>query len=114
MWSDFEVESPVLLRDYSDPGVESDSDLDADEMAYQRCQALKSEKQRLACWYTSALAEHASYLEINRSRATGSVVYRDQDRKQKLRAAEKAYSKVPREPSLKKIQPAIQLQQHST
>ncbi|KAG0271384.1 major facilitator super transporter protein [Linnemannia exigua] len=93
MWSDFEVESSILLKDYKDPGLDSDSDLDADDTAHKVCKAQKSEKQRLGCWYTLALAEHASFLEMHPSRATGSIVYGDQDRAQKLRAAEKAYSK---------------------
>ena len=94
MWSDFEVESAVLLKDYKDPGVDMDSILDADEAANQTCESLKSEKQRLGCWYTLALAEHASFLEMRPSRSTGSIVYGDQERTQKLQAAEKAYSKV--------------------
>ncbi|KAF9124240.1 major facilitator super transporter protein [Mortierella sp. GBA39] len=87
MWSDFEVESAVLLKDYKDPGV------DTDEAANQRCKDLKSEKQRLGCWYTLALAEHASFLEMHPSRSIGSIVYGDQERAQKLQAAEMAYSK---------------------
>lgn len=94
MWSDFEVESAVLLKDYKDPGVDADSIPDADETANQRCKSLKSEKHRLGCWYTLALAEHASFLEMHPSRATGSIVYGSQERAQKLQAAEKAYSKV--------------------
>ncbi|OAQ25958.1 hypothetical protein K457DRAFT_116010 [Linnemannia elongata AG-77] len=93
MWSDFEIESTVLLKDYKDPGVDVDSILDADEAANQRCKNLKSEKQRLGCWYTLALAEHASFLEMHPSWSTGSIVYGDQERTQKLLAAEKAYSK---------------------
>lgn len=94
MWSDFEIESTVLLKDYKDPGVDVDSILDADEAANQRCKNLKSEKQRLGCWYTLALAEHASFLEMHPSWSTRSIVYGDQERAQKLLAAEKAYSKV--------------------
>ncbi|KAF8948075.1 major facilitator super transporter protein [Haplosporangium gracile] len=93
MWSDFEVESSVLLKNFKDPGVDTDSALEADEVAHQKCKSLKSEKQRLGCWYTLALAEHASFLEMHPSRATGFVVYGEQERAQKLKAAEKAYSK---------------------
>ncbi|KAF9134444.1 major facilitator super transporter protein [Mortierella sp. 14UC] len=93
MWSDFEVESSVLLKDYKDPGLDADSDLNADEITHKRCKAHTSERQRLGCWYTLALAEHASFLEMHPSRVTGSIVYGDQERSQKLRAAEMAYSK---------------------
>ncbi|KAK3820490.1 MAG: hypothetical protein J3R72DRAFT_33533 [Linnemannia gamsii] len=93
MWSDFEVESSILLKDYKDPDLDSDSSLDADATAHRRCEAQKSDKQRLGCWYTLALAEHASFLEMHPSRATGSIVYGDQERAQKLRVAEIAYSK---------------------
>ncbi|KAF9905265.1 major facilitator super transporter protein [Linnemannia zychae] len=93
MWSDFEVESSTLLKDYKDPGMQSDSDIDADKIAYEGCKALKSEKLRLGCWYTLALAEHASFLEMHPLRATGFIVYGDQERSQKLHAAEMAYSK---------------------
>ncbi|KAF9154738.1 major facilitator super transporter protein [Linnemannia schmuckeri] len=92
MWSDFEIESSVLLKDFKDPGVDTDSVLEADEVAHQKCKSLKSEKQRLGCWYTLALAEHASFLEMHPSRVTGSIVYGEQERAQKLKAAEKAYS----------------------
>jgi hypothetical protein len=94
MWPDFEVESSVLLRDYKDPGVDADSGLDTDETAHQTCMSLKSEKQKLGCWYTLALAEHASFLEMHPSRIAGNIVYKDQQRTQKLQAAEKAYSEV--------------------
>jgi hypothetical protein len=94
MWSDFEVESSTLLKDYKDLGMDSNSDFDTAEIAHERCKALKSEKQRLGCLYTLALAEHASFLEMHPSRATGPIVYGEQERSQKQQAAEKAYSKV--------------------
>lgn len=93
-WSDFEVESSVLLKDYKDPGVDTNSGLDTDETAHLTCMSLNSEKQRLGCWYTLALAEHASFLEMHPSRTTGNIVYSDKERAQKLQAARKAYSKV--------------------
>ncbi|KAG0289074.1 major facilitator super transporter protein [Linnemannia gamsii] len=92
-WPDFEVESSVLLKDYKDPGVDTDSGLDTDETAHLTCMSMKSEKQRLGCWYTLALAEHASFLEMHPSRTMGNIVYSDQERAQKLQEAKKAYSK---------------------
>ncbi|KAF9935119.1 major facilitator super transporter protein [Linnemannia zychae] len=93
MWSDFEVESANLLKDYKDPGLDLDSNADVDKDAFQLCKTLKSEKKRLGCWYTLALAEHASFLEMHPSRDTGFVVYGNHERVQKLKAAEEAYSK---------------------
>jgi len=93
MWSDFETESAKLLRDYQDL---TEDDGAAEDDSSKRCSA-GPEKQRLACWYTLALAEHASYLEMSDHgpRHGARVQYQQQsDRTRKFQAAERAYSKV--------------------
>ncbi|KAI8605279.1 hypothetical protein EDD21DRAFT_156427 [Dissophora ornata] len=91
MWSDFEVESAELLRDYVDPELDQEVSQDA-EQGIRRCSREKSQKQRLACWYTLALADHASFLEMGNTERTG-VHYQHSERTRKFQAADKAYSK---------------------
>ncbi|CAO3563846.1 unnamed protein product [Mortierella alpina] len=94
MWSDFETEAAVLLRDYKDPDLEPTQDeQDIVNNGPQRCSSAKSEKQRLACWYTLALAGHASFLEMSNTKAFHiSVVYQERDRQLQFLAAQQAYS----------------------
>ncbi|KAG0211693.1 major facilitator super transporter protein [Mortierella sp. GBA30] len=98
MWSDFETEGAVVLRDYKDPDLDlqmtEDEEQSTVEKLSQICSVAKSEKQRLACWYTLALAEHASFLEMSRSWENSvDIVYQERDRNLKFQAAEKAYLK---------------------
>ncbi|KAF9274682.1 major facilitator super transporter protein [Mortierella alpina] len=94
MWSDFETEAAILLRDYKDPDLEATlNEQDIVNNGPWRCSAAKSEKKRLACWYTLALAGHASFLEM--SGITGThigIVYQDQDLHLQFLAAQQAYS----------------------
>ena len=96
MWSDFETETAVLLRDYKDPDLETaQEEQDIAKNGSQRCSAAKSEKQRLACWYTFALAGHASVLEMSNTKGTlSSIVYQDRDRHLQFLAAQQAYTLV--------------------
>ncbi|GJJ70235.1 ethanolamine phosphate transferase 2 subunit G [Entomortierella parvispora] len=86
-WSDFETESMELLRDYQD-SIEGD-----DTVLSKKCSS-GPEKQRLACWYTLALAEHASYLEMTGHGSHNSTLvhYKQSDMTRKFHAAERAYS----------------------
>ncbi|KAF9089297.1 major facilitator super transporter protein [Mortierella sp. AD031] len=90
MWPDFEVESSILLKGYKDP--EADVIGEPNEIKYQSCKIQRTDNQKLRCWYRLALEEHASFLEMSRSRTAGTVVYNDQKRAQTLLAAERAYS----------------------
>ncbi|KAF9960041.1 major facilitator super transporter protein [Mortierella alpina] len=94
MWSDFDTETAVLLRDYKDPDLETaQEEQDIANNGSQRCSAAKSEKQRLTCWYTFALAGHASVLEMSNTKGTrSSIVYQDRDRHLQFLAAQQAYT----------------------
>ncbi|KAF9956063.1 major facilitator super transporter protein [Mortierella alpina] len=94
MWSDFETETAVLLEDYKDPDLETTQDeQDIVDSGPQRCSNAKSEKQRLACWYTLALAGHASFLEMGDTKGSHiSIVYQEHDRRLQFLAAQQAYS----------------------
>ncbi|KAF9924927.1 major facilitator super transporter protein [Mortierella alpina] len=94
MWSDFETEAPVLLGDYKDQDLETTRDeQDIANNGLRRCSAAKSEKQRLACWYTVALAGHASFLEMSDIKGTHiGIVYQERDRHLQFLAAQQAYS----------------------
>ncbi|KAI1311058.1 major facilitator super transporter protein [Mortierella claussenii] len=99
MWSDFEVESLELLKDYKDSGLDQEdiarSDDNADENdGIEACGQERTQKQRLACWFTLALAGHASFLEMSAYSGTGmNVIYQPQDRMSKFQSTDKAYSK---------------------
>ncbi|KAF9171773.1 major facilitator super transporter protein [Mortierella sp. AD011] len=72
MWSDFEVESSVLLKGYKfrdwAPGEEErEIEYKGEYRGLLRCSAEKSQKQVLSCLYSLALAEHASYVELSDS-----------------------------------------------
>ncbi|KAF9329254.1 major facilitator super transporter protein [Podila minutissima] len=87
-WSDFETEAAALLSTYSPIDEQGQ---DSDDHAFEACARMDSEKQRLSCWYTEALAAHASLLEMN---IEGSHIhYKDHDKVARFRAAEKSYSK---------------------
>ncbi|KAF9576070.1 major facilitator super transporter protein [Mortierella alpina] len=94
MWSDFEIETAVILRDYKDPDLEATQDeQDIVNDGSQRCSAAKSEKQRLTCWYTRALAGHASFLEMSGTKGSHiGIVYQERDRHLQFLAAQQAYS----------------------
>ncbi|KAF9106324.1 major facilitator super transporter protein [Mortierella sp. AM989] len=93
MWPDFEIEASALLEDYEDQDLDQDDNAkDSDDnRGLLGCSKEKSQKQRLACWYTLALADHASFVEM--SEPSGGVTYTTRDRSLKFRAAEKMYSK---------------------
>ncbi|KAG0052794.1 major facilitator super transporter protein [Gryganskiella cystojenkinii] len=94
MWSDFETESSELLRDYQDQAEDEVDEGSATERE-ERCSG-GTEKERLACWYRLALAEHASYLEMigqGRQHKGPKVIYQPQDVTRKFQAAERAYAK---------------------
>lgn len=67
-------------------------DQDSDDHAFETCAGMDSEKQRLSCWYTEALAAHASFLEMNK--ADSRIHYKDHDKAARFHAAERSYSKV--------------------
>ncbi|KAI9232514.1 MAG: hypothetical protein BYD32DRAFT_428183 [Podila humilis] len=87
-WSEFETEAVVLLSSYTPI---DNQDQDSDDHAFETCAGMDSEKQRLSCWYTEALAAHASFLEMNR--AGSRIHYKDHDKTASFRAAERSYSK---------------------
>ncbi|KAG0090757.1 major facilitator super transporter protein [Podila epicladia] len=87
-WSDFETEAAALLSTY--PPID-EQDQVSDEHAFETCARMDSEKQRLSCWYTEALAAHASLLEMNKEGVR--IHYKDHDKVARFRAAEKSYSK---------------------
>ncbi|KAF9354844.1 major facilitator super transporter protein [Mortierella sp. AD094] len=93
MWSDFEVESSTLLKDYKDLDLDlADETKDGDEdRGLLRCSKEKSQKQRLGCLYTLALADHASFVEMSES--ISEVAYTARDLNLKFQVAEKVYSK---------------------
>ncbi|KAF8976595.1 major facilitator super transporter protein [Entomortierella lignicola] len=93
MWSDFEVESSVLLKDYKSPDLDLQDDTDgrSEDRGLLRCSKEKSQNLRLACLYTLALAEHASFLEMSESKS--KISYSTQDYNLKYRTAENLYSK---------------------
>lgn len=93
MWPEFEVESSVLLKNYRDPDVDRDDSEVSEDASVLKCETQVTQKQRLSCWYTRALADHASFLEMSGDKTTG-VVYDKNERELKFQAAEMAYSKV--------------------
>ncbi|KAG0026490.1 major facilitator super transporter protein [Podila clonocystis] len=86
-WSDFETEASELLSSYSS----DDQDQDSDDHAFETCAGMDSEKLRLSCWYTEALAAHASLLEMEKGGSR--IQYKDHDKIARFRAAERCYSK---------------------
>ncbi|KAG0363885.1 major facilitator super transporter protein [Gamsiella multidivaricata] len=70
MWPDFETESSVLLKDFKNPDIEEETSEEFKRDA-QRCKNEGVQKQRLVCWYTLALAGHASVLERMRAMDRG-------------------------------------------
>ncbi|KAF9941236.1 major facilitator super transporter protein [Modicella reniformis] len=94
MWSDFEVESSLLLKDYRDAFVDQEATSAEDEVeqGVLRCASENSQEKRLACLYTLALADHASLLEMTGT-ATGNtaIIYQHADQILKFRATERAY-----------------------
>ncbi|KAF9996163.1 major facilitator super transporter protein [Entomortierella chlamydospora] len=96
MWSDFEVESSVLLKEYKFPGW--DPEEEGREIEYTdeyrgplRCSMEKSQKQVLACLYNLALTEHALYVELSDSFCALGVTTRILDLR--FRKAKNAYLK---------------------
>ncbi|KAF9430678.1 major facilitator super transporter protein, partial [Podila epigama] len=89
-WSDFEPEASIVLQAYKTMDDNAE-DQDSDEAAFQACAGLDSEKLRLGCWYTEALAAHTSFLEMQKS--SSGISYKSNDKNARFRAAEKSYSK---------------------
>lgn len=85
-----------MLKDYHDLFVDQDATSAEDEVerGVLRCTSEHPQKKRLACLYTFALADHASFLEMAgvTTKDTG-IVYQYVDQA-KFRAAERAYSEV--------------------
>lgn len=92
LWSDFETDNSELLRGYQD---QSEDEEESESDYKKRCSA-GPEKQRLACWYRLALAEHASYLEMSGHEQPHGVrvQYQQKDIARKFHDAERAYTKV--------------------
>ncbi|KAF9915226.1 major facilitator super transporter protein [Lobosporangium transversale] len=91
MWSDFEVNDSVLSKDYIDPDLKLEQE--GEEIRKSTCLQEKSQKATLACWYLSALTNHASFLEIMDMGQSKSIVYQDSMRNLTAQAAERAYNK---------------------
>lgn len=96
MWPDFEVESSTLLKDYHDPTVGQNAAFAEDEVerGVLGCVGEHPQKKQLACLYTLALADHASFLEMTGATRDTGIAYQDVDRASKFHAAERAYSQV--------------------
>lgn len=100
MWSDFEIESSTLLKDYHTSFADQDATF-ADEREEEEgrgvltCAGEHSQKKQLACLYTWALAGHASFLKTAGAISKDtSAAYLNADQMLKFQAAEKAYSQV--------------------